>query len=54
MKNIFKDINVTIYVKISWFILLKFLKISGSTPIDLYISKLKLLLTKLNGGYLYE
>lgn len=50
LKNIFKYIHVTIYVKISWFDMLKLLKITDVLPIDLYISKLKLLLTKLNRG----
>ena len=42
MKNIFKDINVTIHVKITCFAVMKFLKITNVKPIDLYISKLKL------------
>ena len=45
MKNIFKYIHVTIYVKISWKVMLKLSKITDVKPIDLYISKLKLLLT---------
>lgn len=40
MKNIFKDIRVSIYVKISWLLMLKFLRFNHVKTIDLYISKL--------------
>ena len=45
MKNILQEINVTIHVKILWYVMLKLSKITYAKPIDLYISKLKLLLT---------
>ncbi len=47
MKNILKDNTNTYHDIKSCFFMLKLLKFSYVTPIDLYISKLKLLLTKL-------
>ena len=46
MKNIFEYINVGFHVIIVWLGMLKFSKISFNEPIYLYISKLKLLLSK--------
>ncbi len=48
MKNILEDINFTIYVNLSWYVMVNLSKITDVTPIDLYISKFKLIINKLN------